>query len=312
MDADYLKEHSNGWKCPPCATMIRSSPRSDSTPVGNTSSDTEDQPITLGVLKKLLEDNSNKTLISQQAILDKISSIADDISSIKSKQIELSSQIKTCQESLSCHTKLLADQDSALSECRENIDQISANYAKVSTDLSDINVRVSELEVAASSSSLSFPSSSSDTTNINESVERSKRSFNIIIRGLCVEADSTGSDVQRVAGVVNAIRPNSSNSLCDVVRMGGDANPSRTLKVIFNNPNLPIQLLRNKNKLLAHELYRNISISDDKTPFQLQELQKLREEMKAREASGEKNLTIKYVKGNPSIVTVASKLNPKN
>jgi hypothetical protein len=62
------------------------------------------------------------------------------------------------------------------------------------------------------------------------------------------------------------------------------------------------EVLRNKNKLINSDLPRSISISDDKTSKQLEYLKNLRTELQLRRDNGEDNITIKYVKGIPSII----------
>jgi hypothetical protein len=62
------------------------------------------------------------------------------------------------------------------------------------------------------------------------------------------------------------------------------------------------EVMRNKNKRINSDLPRSISISDDKTSKQLEYLKNLRTELQLRRDNGEDNITIKYVKGIPSII----------
>jgi hypothetical protein len=88
-----------------------------------------------------------------------------------------------------------------------------------------------------------------------------------------------------------------------IIRIGKPNSPNtRPLKVSLSNDLIAKEVLRNKNKLINSDLPRSISISDDKTPKQLEYLKNLRTELQLRRDNGEDNITIKYVKGIPSII----------
>lgn len=57
-----------------------------------------------------------------------------------------------------------------------------------------------------------------------------------------------------------------------------------------------MSLLGNKKKLLNNETYKRVTVTNDKTPIQLAEMQCLRKELKTREAKSERDITIKYKK----------------
>ena len=85
------------------------------------------------------------------------------------------------------------------------------------------------------------------------------------------------------------------------------ANKHRPIRVIFKNPCIVSSLIRGKNKLKSCEIYKNISIKCDETAYQRESLLKCREELKRRKDEGEDNLTIKYIKGTPTITTTEEK-----
>lgn len=75
----------------------------------------------------------------------------------------------------------------------------------------------------------------------------------------------------------------------------------RPITVVFTNPQIAETVLRKKKSLSATQ-FRDISISDDKTPKQIQVPQRLREELRNRIRNGEKNLTIRYERETHAIV----------
>lgn len=76
----------------------------------------------------------------------------------------------------------------------------------------------------------------------------------------------------------------------------------RPIKTIFSTATDVFDIIRSKKKILVSNLPSTISISTDRTPYQRESMKKLREELAARQASGEQNLTIKFIKGLPTII----------
>lgn len=96
--------------------------------------------------------------------------------------------------------------------------------------------------------------------------------------------------------------PAASQNTLSVSRIGpSNDNRPRLIKVVFNNVLLPKMILRNK-LLLRSSAYSHVVVQDDKPPEEIQLLKTLRETLRARRAAGEHSLTIKYLRGTPSIV----------
>lgn len=79
-------------------------------------------------------------------------------------------------------------------------------------------------------------------------------------------------------------------------------NKNRPIKVYFENSETAKRLLKNRTKLPE-----NVQIFSDQTPKQKQYLESLKDQLNRRAQDGEENLTIKYVKGTPTIVTANQK-----
>lgn len=79
-------------------------------------------------------------------------------------------------------------------------------------------------------------------------------------------------------------------------RVGGKTRP---IKIILNNESEALSILRQKRNLPKS---RKASIQADQTPMQRDYFLKIKSEIKKREDEGENNLTIRYVKGIPTIV----------
>lgn len=70
-------------------------------------------------------------------------------------------------------------------------------------------------------------------------------------------------------------------------------------------------LLKNFSKEVLAEMdesYSDVSVTRDRTPRERDYLHNLRSELKERQDKGERDITIRYMNGTPTIV----KINPKN
>lgn len=101
--------------------------------------------------------------------------------------------------------------------------------------------------------------------------------------------------------------PNSPNfNIVNTKRLGSETNNNKVkpLKVTFDRPDFVIRFPKNKKILLTFPNLKKITIKEDQTPLQRQQLLDLRQELKQRSEGGENNLTIKYIKGVPQIIVI--------
>ncbi|KAK9718547.1 hypothetical protein QE152_g23132 [Popillia japonica] len=131
-------------------------------------------------------------------------------------------------------------------------------------------------------------------------------------------------------GLLQALSPSMSygNYITYVMRLGNKVqNKARPLRVVFNNPYVVKDIIRLKHKLKSNEQYKNIFLKKDKdiirlkhklksneqykniflkkdeTAYQREMFKKCQEEVDQRKMAGESNLSIRYVKGIPKIIT---------
>lgn len=104
-------------------------------------------------------------------------------------------------------------------------------------------------------------SGGSDTAEI---LERSKRSFNIIIKNI-LESDPS-NDFEAACEVLGHVDPSAPNLLVRTARLGKTRSVQpRMLKVTMVCPDMVSSLLRNKKKLLSRESFQKYVFTDDKT-----------------------------------------------
>lgn len=89
------------------------------------------------------------------------------------------------------------------------------------------------------------------------------------------------------------------------LRLGKKSDKPRPIKITLDSPQDAKNILKNRSKV------RN-KIKCDETPLQQEHLKKIRAELKNRTEKGESDLTIKYVKGIPTIVHLQKNVKSSN
>lgn len=148
---------------------------------------------------------------------------------------------------------------------------------------------------------------------MQEFEERQKRKSNVIIFGVSEQNSDLDKkarlqeEKQAVTEFFNEISPNELTETVSIFRLGkynATSRKPRPIRVRLANEQSVHDLIhkfaavRNKNRNL-----KDISISFDRTPKQLEHLKKLKIELAERQKAGEMNLNIKFIRGYPKIIT---------
>jgi len=135
------------------------------------------------------------------------------------------------------------------------------------------------------------------------------RSKNIIIFNACEPVDNAidNSDIKTVNSIIGKlgvdVKPIS------ISRLGKPNNKARPLKVMLKTTLDVFKILGASRQIRADQAFSTIRISSDKTLKQRQYFQDLRSQLANRTSKGEKDLTIKYIKGQPTIVCTTDSKN---
>lgn len=142
-----------------------------------------------------------------------------------------------------------------------------------------------------------------------ELADQHTRKKNIIIAGIQEPTSSNSKerrdwDRSEIIQVINNAIENCPEPM-KIMRIG-KYNPDKTrpIKASFEKEETVKLILRNKNTLTNP----TIKVYSDQTPYQINKLKNLKDELALRISNGEENITIKYIKGMPKIV----KTLPKN
>ena len=138
---------------------------------------------------------------------------------------------------------------------------------------------------------------------ISESVERSFRSYNIILKN--VPENSGRADVDMANNILEVIDNSVTVAPGNVFRLGKfKKGRPRLLKLRLKTVEMARLVMKKRNMLKGNENFKNVIVGTDKTPQQLRYLKDLNSELELRRNEGASNLTIKYVNNVPQIVDV--------
>lgn len=142
--------------------------------------------------------------------------------------------------------------------------------------------------------------------------DRAVRAKNVIVHGV-PESQSQDTkerishDCAQITEILNQI--NVSNQEFKAVRLGKPQNRTRPLKVIFDDEKTVSCCLRNRRQLLKDS---DIKIKADLTVKQREQIKKAYLELEERKKYGEKDLSVRFIKGMPRVITKNMKSGSKN
>lgn len=248
-----------------------------------------------------------------------INQMTQSISEVKSEITELKSSHEQMQKSITLN---IADICTQINDIKSISKTITSEHDHIKGQLSllESKIQSSQDKILALESNLNLkinvPSTHTDALSTNEQIireiqERKKRECNIIIFGIPEQTSSNTherilNDETEVINIISSITKDITNPK-KIFRIG-KYNPEKTrrIKVCFEKSDPAMILLRNKDKIP-----NNIKLFSDQTPSQQKFFQRVKSELTQRTNNGEKDLTIKYINGVPSIIKSVAK-NSKN
>ena len=118
------------------------------------------------------------------------------------------------------------------------------------------------------------------------------------------------ADIVLASDILRKTNPDANIQGIKVFRVGRE-NPAkiRPMKVVLQSSNEVKSLIRRAKELKKNDLYKNISLSFDRTSKQIDEYKAMKRNLDSRIQSGETGLVIKYMSGCPKIVKIGNSLN---
>ena len=155
-------------------------------------------------------------------------------------------------------------------------------------------------DVPSGSAPAPIPAHRSVVAVVDEYVDRERRKKNLIIHNLpepsdCPDTQRLTNDLQQVSSLLTSEFGVPENVASKPTRLGAPkANKPRLLRVEIGDLAAKREILRNATKYRASSKWSNVYVSPDLTLKEREQSKQLREELRARKASGEKDLYIKF------------------
>lgn len=198
-------------------------------------------------------------------------------------------------------------------ELAEGLKSIKKDLDKVTTKINELEPRLSKVETEVTT--LRDKHTADDGRLLEDFVseykDRNRRSKNIIIYNM-PELDRTSSSTNSKAHDSNLVHDflvhmKSPIPITEVrhFRLGKNPheNKSRPLVVCMPSDGAAIHIFKNFDKDNVPGNMQGVSLSHDRTPRERKYLEDLRSSLEDRKKSGERDLTIRFVNGTPTIVS---------
>lgn len=158
-----------------------------------------------------------------------------------------------------------------------------------------------------------------DTTIMNfeelltEINERNKRTKNLIIFGVN-EQNTNGesttqkeSDRNTITEILQEVQPDQQFEITNNMRLGRyQINKVRPIKVCLKNEEQVHKIIKSAKLLKNKPNFGHIAISFDRTKRQIEQYKTIKDELIRRHNLGDTNCRIKYINGNPKIISTVN------
>lgn len=195
--------------------------------------------------------------------------------------------VNTCEKKISaCDTKIetlnqhIASQAASIANCEAEIHNLKTETCSLRVEINNLQSKAQNFE-----------------DFFEESRDRTRRECNVIVSGLKQVVDDK-AEIQKI--LIEIGLQNITPKL--TFRFGKASTGPKPLKVIFSSSSDAMEVLKAKSRLTSSQ-YKAVTMKSDLTPRQIQHLSTLRKELQKRTDEGEDNLTIKYIRKVPRIVS---------
>lgn len=204
----------------------------------------------------------------------------------------ISFAVQRCNNNIESNNKLLSLHGEQTTKCNDEIARLRCENESLRSHVVKLEQRVDRVDLDALHA---------------EMRDRAARENNLIFLGLAEKTPQLDREQveEMLASFVGVFDGGQPLGITAVSRVGKRRqNIPRPVKVCFADKRVSIVVLKNKRKL-DRTKYPAVIIRADLTLEQRRRLAELRAELKTRISNGETDITIKYVKGQPSIAKVS-------
>lgn len=209
----------------------------------------------------------------------------------------------------------IKDLNTALSNISIDVKSLNERIVNCETEVKDSKKRVNDLEEKFEEFNKGNSASGFDFDScLSEWEDRQRRKNNLLIFGLqenksINQNENHNADLTSIISLLHLIYPNDVANIIKIWRIGIPSEvrlKPRPLKVILPDKVCAFQIRQKfveykRSKKLPNE-FQPLTVAFDRTRYQQTEFQRVNQELKNRLEKGEKDLTIRFQLGAPSIV----------
>lgn len=192
-----------------------------------------------------------------------------------------------------------------------NCSSLGNDIQALQATLIELKNEILELKRQAAQSNSPMVDNSQFEEILQEMNERQRRKCNVVVFGFKEDVitgvqSRADRDKNNIADMLREISV-PENVCVKAIRIGKadhNRNTPRPIKVTVNDEFLTHEIIRKAKNLSNTVRYKDIRISLDRTPRQIDYYKSVKSQLTERIAGGENNLRIKYVRGIPRIVSL--------
>lgn len=212
----------------------------------------------------------------------------------------------------------LTPSETRLIKSKKNFSWTCQNCSQLGDNINDLKFIILSLqkEVESLKSLRNQPTAASNNVDyeeiIQEITERNLRKRNLVVFGVAeinsnAKEERAQHDEHKLTEILKYLSPNFTTDNMKPVRLGkydATKNNPRPIKISLRDEATVHNFIRKAKTLRDRETFKNVNISLDRTPRQIEYYRTVKNELIQRSSEGETNLQIKYVRGIPKIVSV--------
>lgn len=277
-DLQYLKDERLGWKCSRCLQQAKTD--------RNVASDRST------VCQEQETGSQTLTIKHFEELMGVINLLREDNRQFHSRLDDLKLDLDSCKRGIAETRQLF---ENAVSECKSDINALKDSNLRVNEKIRDLESRIADRALTLDNA-------------IFELNERRLRQDNIVLYGLKEDlsaGDGSDGDKLAVREIFDVLGVDVDTFKVQRLGQHSEANNlrPRPLRVVLSSSDIVTKLLKKSSRLKTSHIFKNVYLSPDRTPHQLELHKTARAELRRRTDAGESGLRIRTVNGLPTIVS---------
>lgn len=236
----------------------------------------------------------------------------------KNSDIHLLIQCCVCRNMFNNACIGISTSETRLINGKKSLSWTCSNCHKVGNDINALKATIISLQeevrqIKSNSQPRALESNKFIEEIISEVSERQRRKRNILIFNVKEERhrphdEQNVADKNNIHKIVQLLVPSTKLNICNVFRLGmpnsSNTRP-RPIKLCLTNEEDALKLLKKSQALKETNEFKEVFLTSDKTPREIEFYKSIKSEFLDRKNNGEDDIKIKYVDNVPKIVKIA-------